>query len=155
MKSHALMNRVLRVAQVELRNNRNMSLKQKLQQIASKFQNCSEISAQECVYHLLSMPVSYSSREHSFIITFKESDRFSMLKPQKYLRVMGDTDTNVYMTSIQEKYASRPNELENTCLAEFTAGYNYISVQQMKLRLKGRIFNLFSILVNNMRFKVF
>ena len=130
------MNRVLRVAQVELRNNRNMSLKQKLHQIASKFQNCSEISAQECVYHLLSMPVSYSSREYAFIITFKEADRFSMIKPQKYLRIMADT--NVYMTSIQEKYTSRPNEMENTCLAEFSAGYNFISVQQMKLRSKGK-----------------
>jgi len=137
MKSHALMNRVLRVAQVELRNNRNIPLKQKLQQIASKFQNCSEISAQECVYHLLSMPVSFSSREHTFIITFKEADRFSMLKPTKYLRIMADSDTNVYMSSIQEKYVCRPNELENTCLAEFTAGFNFISNQQMNLRNKG------------------
>lgn len=137
MKSHGLMNRVLRVAQVELRNQRNMPLKQKLAQIASKFQNCSEISAQECVYHLLSMPVSYCSREHTFIITFKESERYSMLKPKKYLRIMADEDTNVFMTSIQEKYASRPNELEYVCLAEFTAGFNFISCQQMKQRNKG------------------
>ena len=37
MKSHALMNRVLRVAAVELRNNRNMPLKQKRVQVSELF----------------------------------------------------------------------------------------------------------------------
>ena len=137
MKSSGLMNRLLRVAESELRNDRNMTLKQKLVQIASKFQNCSEISAQECVYHLLSMPVSFSSREHAFIITFKQEERYSMIKSKKYLRQMADDATNVYMTSIQEKYVARPRELEDVCLAEFVAAFNYISNIEMKRREKN------------------
>lgn len=137
MKSHALMNRLLRVAQADMRNNRNMTLKQKLVQIASKFQNCSEISAQECVYHLLSMPVSYSSRDHVFIITFSEEERFSMIKPKKYLRTLQDNDTNIFMSSIQEKYISRPSDLEDICLAEFVAGFNLISCAEMKRKKNG------------------
>lgn len=137
MKSAGLMNRLLRVAESELRNDRNLTLKQKLVQIASKFQNCSEISAQECVYHLLSMPVTFSSREHAFIITFKEEERYSMIKPKKYLRQMDENSTNVYMSSIQEKYAVRPAQLENVCLAEFVSAFNFISNNEMKRREKN------------------
>lgn len=137
MKSAGVMNRLLRVAETELRSDRNMTLKQKLVQIASKFQNCSEISAQECVYHLLSMPVTFSSREHAFIITFKEEERYSMIKAKKYLRQMADDATNVYMNSIQEKYAVRPAPLECICLAEFVAAFNFISNNEMKRREKN------------------
>lgn len=137
MKSVGLMNRLLRVAESELRNDRNLTLKQKLVQIASKFQNCSEISAQECVYHLLSMPVTFSSREHAFIITFKEEERYSMIKPKKYLRQMDENSTNVYMNSIQEKYAVRPAALDNVCLAEFVAAFNFISNIEMKRKEKN------------------
>lgn len=134
MKSAGLMNRLLRVAEAELRSDRNLTLKQKLVKIASKFQNCSEISAQECVYHLLSMPVTFSSREHAFINTFREEDRYSMIKSKKYLCQMEEDATNVYMTSVQEKYVMRPAALQNVCLAEFVAAFNFISNNEMNRR---------------------
>ena len=75
MKSHGLMNQVLKCAEAQLKKDRATPLRQKLVEMAAKFQNCSEISAQECVYHLLSMPMSYCSREQIYIITFKQNQR--------------------------------------------------------------------------------
>ena len=101
-------------------------------QIAAKFQNCSEISAQECVYHLLSMPVCMSTREHAFINTFGHEERYAILKSKRYLESMKEDATSVFMTSIHEKYVARPNELADICLAEFVAGYNYFTKAEIQ-----------------------
>ena len=36
---------------------------------------------------------------------------------------MNDTDEDIYYTNLMERYANRPNELENICLAGFAADY--------------------------------
>lgn len=62
-----------------------------------------------------------------------------MLKPKKYLKTMADESTNVFMTPIQTKYAARPAELKDVCLAEFAAGFNFISIEAMAKRNSGKL----------------
>ena len=57
LKSNAAMSRLLKRAVDDVLKG-NQTTENRLHQIATKFQNCSEISAQECAYTLLSMPVS-------------------------------------------------------------------------------------------------
>ena len=132
MKSHAQMSKLLRTVENEMKKRNNITLRQKMVQIAAKFQNCSEISAQECVYHLLSMPVCMSTREHAFINTFRHEERYAILKSKRYLESMKEDATSVFMTSIHEKYVARPNELADICLAEFVAGYNYFTKAEIQ-----------------------
>jgi hypothetical protein len=46
-----------------------------------------------------------------------------MLKPQSILETMDDNDEDIFCKSLLDRYASRPNELENMSLAEFAAIY--------------------------------
>lgn len=135
MKSEGKIGKLLRDVNNEMRH-KNMSVVQKMVQLASKFQNCTEVSAQKCVYHLLSMPVCMSTREHLFINTFRREDRFKPFKDVRFLMKMADDATNVYITSVHEKYIARPDDLDNVCLAEFVAAFNYVTKEELERRQK-------------------
>ena len=66
-KSQRGMSRILKDALNEIRSG-NKSIQKQLRGIAHKFQCCSEVSAQEVVYHL-SLPLSKCSRANVFINT--------------------------------------------------------------------------------------
>ena len=131
MKANHTMSRLLNMAVDEIENRKDLSHKQKLYSLANKWQNCSEISAQECVYNLLAMPVSYCSREVIFIQTFPMKERFTMLKRYEILINMKDkSSTNIFQNSLMDYYPNRPNEMDQLCLAEFASWYNFISNMQ-------------------------
>jgi hypothetical protein len=139
MKSHGVMNRLLQIVAADMLADHRKNHKQKLMGIANKFQNCSEVGAPECVYRVLSMPVSCCSRQVVFINTFPINERFSMLKPDKMLHQMKDDATNVYLASIQEKYSNRPKKsMGNICLAEFASAYNYFTCKQYQQITKSK-----------------
>ncbi|CAF1126204.1 unnamed protein product, partial [Brachionus calyciflorus] len=74
LRSNRIMSRILKNVIDETQKG-NWSVKDRLLKGASKFMNCSEISAQECAYTLLSMPVSRVSRESVYINTFPSKER--------------------------------------------------------------------------------
>ena len=125
MKSNATISKILTIAAEEVKNG-NMSIRKRLEKIAEKFQNCTEISAQECVYHLLSMPVSFFSREFVFIMTFPSKERFTVLKEKTVLQELGDS-TDIFQDGLIDHYIKRPVALETVCLAEFASYYDFIS----------------------------
>lgn len=81
------------------------------------------MSAQEAAFRLLSMPLKRASRKVVFVNTAPKDKRVSMLKPQKILEDMDDNDENIFCTSTLDRYASRPDILNNMSLAEFAASY--------------------------------
>ena len=52
-------------------------------------------------------------------------NRTKLLKPLKIIKELDDDDEDLYMTGMLEKYADRPNTVENLCLADFAALYSY------------------------------
>ena len=46
-----------------------------------------------------------------------------MLKAQSILETMNPDDTDVYASSVLDKYENRPDELEQLCLADFATNY--------------------------------
>ena len=46
-----------------------------------------------------------------------------MLKPGAVLNRLDPDDPNVFCTNFLDRYANRPNELENICYAEFATNY--------------------------------
>ena len=102
-----------------------VSHQQKLKEICSVFLNCSEMSAQEAVYILLSMTLSKSSRQVIFINTGERDQRTKLLKSEKELQEMDPDSNDIMVSGLLDLYIARPDDLENLCLAEFASNYNY------------------------------
>ena len=120
MKSERAVSELLKKVANECRED---DVKSKLKKLGSVFLNNREVSAQEAAFRLLSLPLKYASRKVVFVNTAPRSKRMSMLNPQSILETMDDNDEDIFCTSLLDRYASRPNELENMSLAEFAATY--------------------------------
>lgn len=106
----------------------NMSVPKQLRILGNKFVNASEISAQESVYTLLGQHMSESSNAHVFINTYPPAKRVRLLKSRTELQSLAQTspDSNdIYIADTYHHYVNRPDELDNICLADFVALYEF------------------------------
>ena len=102
-------------------------IKERLKGIANKFQNCSEVSAQEVSYHLLSLPLSKCSRVNVYINTDPADKRVRILKSKPILQGMPHDSEAILQPGLIEHYIQRPDQSENVCLAEFAGMYDFQS----------------------------
>ena len=109
----------------------NATIKERLRGIAYKFQSCSEVSAQEVSYHLLSLPLSKCSRANVYINTNPANKRVRILKSKPVLLGMEQDSVDILLSGLIEHYMQRPDELEETCLAKFAAWYEFQSSKRM------------------------
>ena len=71
------------------------------------------------------MPLRRCSRTTIFLNTDHKDSRDSLLLPFAHLQKLDDNDENVYCKNIIDRYAARPQNLEDMSLAEFAANYTY------------------------------
>ncbi|CAF3563011.1 unnamed protein product [Rotaria socialis] len=83
-----------------------------------------EISAQEAVYHILSIPLSISSRSTVFINTNRPENRISMLRSDEILQKLEPDSSDTFVEGLIDMYTNRPDEMKNVCLADFASLYN-------------------------------
>ncbi|XP_062566991.1 uncharacterized protein LOC134229291 [Saccostrea cucullata] len=95
----------------------NMDLKRQVRHIGNKFLNFVEVSAQEASYLILQMPLTQASREVVFINTSPPEDRVFLLKHQDELNELPKDSTDIKSDGMIQRYARRPKQLENWCLA--------------------------------------
>ena len=133
-KSENGMSKLLRDALNELKQGNN-TVKQRLRVIANKFLNSSEISAQEAVYHILSIPLSISSRSTVFINTNRPENRISMLKSDEILQKLEPDSKDVFVEGLIDMYINRPDEMKNVCLADFASLYNVSKKQTNNVQI--------------------
>ena len=129
-KSQRGMSKLLRDALMHLKAG-NATIKERLRGIAYKFQSCSEVSAQEVSYHLLSLPLSKCSRANVYINTNPANKRVRILKSKPILMCMEQDSVDILQSGLIEHYMQRPDELEETCLAKFAAWYEFQSSKRM------------------------
>ena len=120
LKSERSMSELLRKVADECRGD---DIKEKLHKLGTAFLNNREVSAQEAVYRLLSLPLKKSSRKVVFVNTSRKEKRVSMLKPSHLLDQLNDDDEDVFCTSLIDRYIARPDAIESMCLAEFAATF--------------------------------
>ena len=101
------------------------NIRQQLNKLGSVFLTNREVSAQEAVYRVLSMPLRRCSRTVIFLNTDSKECRDALLLPLTQLQKLEDEDKDVYCKNIIDRYAARPDNLEGMCLAEFAANYTY------------------------------
>ena len=99
------------------------NMRGKLRKIGNVFLTKRELSTHEAVIRLLSLPMRYSNISVIFIPTGFREERTRMLKPMEILDTMDPDDTDIYCTNFLERYANRPDELENCCYADFATDY--------------------------------
>ena len=99
--------------------------RQQLNKLGSVFLTNREVSAQEAVYRVLSIPLRRSTRTVIFINTDNKESRDALLLPFTQLQKLDDDNEDVYCKNIIDRYAARPKKCEHMCLAEFAANYTY------------------------------
>ena len=129
-KSQRGMSKLLRDALMHLKSG-NATIKERLRGIAYKFQSCSEVSAQEVSYHLISLPLSKCSRANVYINTNPANKRVRILKSKPVLLGMEQDSVDILLSGLIEHYMQRPDELEETCLAKFAGWYEFQSSKRM------------------------
>lgn len=100
-----------------------------LRHLGSTFMNHRELSAQEAAYRILSIPYKHLSRQVVWVCTNAKTTRTAVLKTQKELEGKDDQDEDIFQCSILVRYASRPDCLQDMCLASFAANYT-VSLKQ-------------------------
>ena len=101
---------------------RTKELKTQIRKVGSAFLTHREVSAQEAVYRLLSLPMKQLSRSVVFVDTNPKSERIAVLKDKTSLE-LDDEDTNVFQKSLIDRYQHRPRQIQSMCPAEFAATY--------------------------------
>ena len=97
MKTERAMGELLKRVASEARTD---ELKSQLRKVSSAFLTHREVSAQEAVYRILSIPMKQLSRSIVFVSTNCKSERIAVLKDKISLSKLDDEDTNVFQKSL-------------------------------------------------------
>ena len=120
MKTEKSMSELLKRVATEARTD---ELKMQMRKVGSAFLTHREVSAQEAVYRILSLPMKQLSRSVVFVDTNPKHERIAVLKNSNALKDLADDDTNVFQKSLINRYEHRPHELQSMSLAEFAATF--------------------------------
>ncbi|RWS10742.1 uncharacterized protein B4U79_00026 [Dinothrombium tinctorium] len=109
-KSERGMSSLLRDAVDEVKKG-NYTIRERLRFIGNKFINCSEVSAQEAVYHILSIPMSNASKSVIFINTSPFEKRERLVMSSEELRKLDPESTEIFCDGLLEAYFKQFNQL--------------------------------------------
>ena len=143
LKSNATMSRLLKNAVDEVVNDNQSTVRQRLVRVANKFNNCAEISAQECSYTVMGMNFCRFSRSIGFLNTNPSNLRTRMIMEERWLRLMDPDSTSIYRLGVLEHYKNRPNTMNDVCLAEFAAYYDFVSKESARMSRNPNRLNRF------------
>ena len=119
-KSHKGMSELLANACQEAKDG-NMTLKESVRHMGNKFLNGVETAEQECCWDLLELPMTQSSVKVEFISTCPPDDRVFIAKNDAILQEMSPDCEDIKVAGNIDRYAKRPSQLEEWCLADYVA----------------------------------
>lgn len=99
----------------------------KLYHIANQLRKGREVSHHETIMRCLSMPFRRSNIPVAFVATDFKENRTRIIKQRSVLDTMEDDDTDIYTTTIHDRYAARPSSLEQISFADFISNYRLTS----------------------------
>ena len=108
------------------------AVQSQMKKVLSTFANKREVSVHEAVKRVLSQWLFRKSRLVISVSNHPKDERHRMPKNQFELADMDDDDEDVFMSSIHDYYASRPDDMEDMCLAEFASHYKKSSLRNKK-----------------------
>ena len=108
------------------------SIRQQMKKVGNVFLSHREVSAQEAVYRLLSIPLKKSSRQTLFVNTGMPETRVHILRPKRELEDLPEESEDIFQPNILDRYIARPKSMEDTCLADFTTNYRMDYEKRLK-----------------------
>ena len=108
-------------------------VKEKLRAIGNQFITKREVSCHEAIMRVLSMPLRRSNNDVLYVPTGEKKHRTRVLKPQHQLDQMDPEDEDVFALNMLDRYANRPDNLENMCYASFASNYKQKSVENANI----------------------
>ena len=75
-----------------------------MRRLGSVFLNHREVSAQEAVYRVLSLPLKQLSRKVVYINTEAKENRICLLKPTYIIDMLPDDSEDIYQTNLLDRY---------------------------------------------------
>ena len=109
------------------RETQNESVKFQMKQIGKEFINKRVVGSPEAAMRVLSLPLIEKTRKVIFVNSNQQDQRVVLPKAQSVLQTMEDDDEDVFATTIQDRYGSRPTILADMCLAQFAVSYDLCS----------------------------
>ena len=100
----------------------NVDIKQQMKKVSATFLNHQEVSAQESAYRLLSLYLKKASRKVIYVDSNDKQHRVVVSKPYSEISTKEDSDKDLFLTAIHDKYSARPHCLES----EFATTYRPI-----------------------------
>ena len=98
-------------------------VQKQMKEVLRSFCNKREVSIHEAIYRVTSQWLFRKSRTVVYVSNAPADERHRMPKPQSDLIDMKDEDEDVFQVSIHDRYAARPDDLEDMCLAVFATRY--------------------------------
>ena len=98
-----------------------------MNKIKSEFLGKWVLATPESCIHVMSMWLIKKCRKVQNVNTNMQDEHVSLPKSRTQLAQMEIDDDNVFATSSIDRYAVRPNELQNMCLAIFAVTYDVAS----------------------------
>ena len=111
---------------------KDQSVQDQMKKVLSTFANKREVSIHEAVKRVLSQWLFKKSRTVINVSNHPAEERHRMPKSDFELAGKEDDDEDVFMASVHDRYAARPDEMENVCLAEFVTQYTTCSSDNKK-----------------------
>ena len=111
---------------------KDQSVQDQMKKILSTFANKREVSVHEAVKRVLSQWLFKKSRTVINISNHPAEERHRMPKSAFELADKEEDDDDVFMASVHDCYAARPDEMENVCLAQFATQYTPCSAANKK-----------------------
>ena len=107
---------------------KDQSVREQMKKILSTFANKREVSVHEAVKRVLSQWLFKKSRTVINVSNHPAEERHRMPKSSFELADKEDDDEDVFMASVHDRYAARPDEMENMCLAQFATQYTVFAL---------------------------
>ncbi len=130
-KSQKGMSALLERAAKDARNG-HMDAVNSVRHIGNQFINSVETGAQEAAYLVLGLPIVKCSREVVFINTSPPDERTFLVKSKAELEKLDPNSEDIESDNFIKRYARRPKELENVCLADYVALFNVNKIRKEK-----------------------
>ena len=121
-KSYRGVSKLMREAIEETRKGYTDTLT-RLRAIGQVFLNASEVSAQEAVYILMSIPLTLCSRQCIFVNTGEKEKRCKIVKSKAELMKLDPESTDIMSNGLLDYYKNRPERMNDICLADFASNY--------------------------------
>ena len=95
------------------------TVREQVKAIGKIFLSSTEVSAQECIYILLSLPITKNSIDVIYINTVVKEERMRILKSERDLEGLSESSVDIFKSNYFVKYENRPSFFDSWSMVDY------------------------------------